>query len=307
MNALNRLKAGLAKTRTVLGKGLQLLRSSGTAQSQELLDELEELLIQADVGIDTAGMIREDVRVHFTAHSTAGWDDVRDIVRNSMVRMLSAVQPAPADPRPLVPPSVILVIGVNGGGKTTTIGKLAHRHVVAGRRVLLGAADTFRAAAVEQLAIWAERIGADLLAQRSGADPASVAFDAVTAARARGHDVVILDTAGRLHTKINLMQELLKIQRVVGRAHAGAPHEVLLVVDATMGQNAIAQARQFHQALGITGIVVSKLDGTAKGGVVLPLARDLGLPVRWLGVGEGVDDLEPFEPVAFVDALLSSD
>ncbi|MBN1424468.1 signal recognition particle-docking protein FtsY [Candidatus Fermentibacteria bacterium] len=307
MKAFTRLKAGLAKTRNVLGQGLQLLRSSSAENRQELLDELEELLIQADVGIQTAGIIRDDVSAYFAVHPGATWDDVLGIVRASMVRMLSAVPPAEAAILPPIPPEVVLVIGVNGGGKTTTIGKLAYRHVQAGRRVLLGAADTFRAAAVEQLAIWADRVGADLLAQKSGADPASVAFDAVAAGRSRGNDVVILDTAGRLHTKVNLMQELLKIQRVVGKAHEGAPHEVLLVVDATMGQNAIAQARQFHQSLGITGIVVSKLDGTAKGGVVLPLARELGLPVRWLGVGEGLDDLEPFEAGAFVDALLSAD
>ncbi|MCU0610953.1 MAG: signal recognition particle-docking protein FtsY [Candidatus Eisenbacteria bacterium] len=307
MNPFQRLKVGLSKTRLLLGQGLQVLRSSRSGESEELLDEIEELLIQADIGGESARAIRADLHSYLASHPGADWDSLMSVVRERMVGILASVPPVPVPATPVIHPLVILVVGVNGGGKTTTIAKLAHRYVQSGQRVLLGAADTFRAAAVEQLAAWAGRTGADLLAQRPGADPASVAYDAVTAARARGHDVVILDTAGRLHTKVNLMQELIKIRRVIGKAHSGAPHEVLLVVDATMGQNAIAQAREFHQALEVTGIVVAKLDGTARGGVVLPLSRDLGLPVRWLGVGEGMDDIEVFHPEEFVDALISPD
>ena len=303
MHAFHRLRAGLSKTRLLLGQGFRIVRSSRSGERQELLDELEELLIQADVGVETAGAIRSDLDAYVASHRSVEWEEILTIVRARLISILAGALMA----RPLTPslrPLVVLVVGVNGGGKTTTIAKLAHRRVAAGQRVLLGAADTFRAAAVEQLAEWAGRVGADILAQRPGADPASVAYDAVAAAKARGHDVVILDTAGRLHTKVNLMQELAKVRRVVGKAHEGAPHEVLLVVDATMGQNAIAQAREFHRALGVTGIAVAKLDGTAKGGVVLPLARELALPVQWLGVGEGIDDLEPFVPEAFVHALI---
>lgn len=306
MHPFDRLKAGLAKTRTLLGQRLSLLRVSRPGEHREFLDELEELLIQADVGLEASGAVRADLDEYLRSHRDADWEAVLRVVRGRLVGIISpvAVDQAPSSADR---PYVVLVVGVNGGGKTTTIAKLARLHVRAGRRVVLGAADTFRAAAADQLAAWAERTGADLLAQRPGADPASVAYDAVAAAKARGHDVVILDTAGRLHTKVNLMEELAKVKRVVAKAHPGAPHEVLLVIDATQGQNAVTQAREFHKALGVTGVVVAKLDGTAKGGVVVPLARELGLPVRWLGVGEGMDDLEPFVPGAFVDALLPTE
>jgi fused signal recognition particle receptor len=208
-----------------------------------------------------------------------------------------------AAPEITTTPHVILVVGVNGTGKTTTVGKLANVYRVAGRSVLICAADTFRAAAVEQLAVWAERAGVDLVKAQSGADPAAVTFDAVSAAKARGREIVIVDTAGRLHTRANLMAELDKIRRVVGKVVPGAPHEVLLVVDATVGQNGLVQAREFMAASGASGIVLTKLDGTAKGGVAVAIADDLKLPIRYVGVGEGLDDLVPFDPAAYVDAL----
>ncbi len=303
MGAFHRLKAGLAKTRQLVSQGLQALASRPVDHSH-LLERLEEILIQADVGIDTAGLVREDVASFLASCHVADWDALLGVVR-ARLRETLALASDVAEGSSVSLPRVIMVVGVNGGGKTTTVAKLASRFRTQGARVLLGAADTFRAAAVEQLATWAGRAGADVLAQRPGADPASVAFDAVAAAKARGYDVVILDTAGRLHTRVNLMDELSKIKRVVGKAHEGAPHEVLLVVDATTGQNALSQVREFHRTLGLTGIVLAKLDGTAKGGVVFPIVREFGVPIRWVGVGEDLHDLEPFAPDPFLDALLA--
>ena len=219
-----------------------------------------------------------------------------------MLRLLSDVKAAPAI---VSTPHVVLIVGVNGTGKTTTVGKLAHLYRAAGRSVMVCAADTFRAAAVEQLTIWAERAGADLIRAAPGADPAAVTFDAVSSAKARGHDVVIVDTAGRLHTRANLMAELDKIRRIVGREVPGAPHEVLLVLDATVGQNGLVQAREFMAASGANGIVLTKLDGTAKGGIAVAIAHELKLPLRYIGVGEAIDDLVPFDPKTYVDALFT--
>jgi fused signal recognition particle receptor len=227
---------------------------------------------------------------------------VRDALRRE-IGSLVAIDPAPAEPA--VRPWVVLVVGVNGVGKTTTIGKLAARHRALGRKVLVVAGDTFRAAAIEQLSVWAERTGADVIKQAQGADPSSVVFDGMQAAIARGVDVVLIDTAGRLHTKVNLMEELRKVRRVIDRVLPGAPHEVLLVLDATTGQNAVSQARTFSEAVEVTGVVLTKLDGTARGGVVVAIRHELGLPVRWVGLGEAAEDLEPFDPEEFASALVS--
>ncbi len=261
----------------------------------ETLEAVEDALISADVGLPATEVIIQSIR-----------DDrqgsIGDRVERTMRRLLSDVKPAPDI---VSRPHVILVVGVNGTGKTTTVGKLAHLHRAAGRSVMVCAADTFRAAAVEQLAIWTERAGVDLVRAASGADPAAVTFDAVASAKARGHDVVIVDTAGRLHTRANLMAELDKIRRIVGREVPGAPHEVLLVLDATVGQNGLVQAREFMAASGANGIVLTKLDGTAKGGIAVAIAHELKLPLRYIGVGEAIDDLVPFDAGTYVDALFT--
>jgi fused signal recognition particle receptor len=269
-----------------------------------VLDELETRLIKADVGIETTDRILAGLRAQVARSELADLDALLAALRQSMLGIVRPVS------RPLVidaakRPFVILVVGVNGSGKTTTIGKLARRLTDEGRRVVLGAGDTFRAAAIEQLQIWGERDGVPVVAQSAGADPAAVIFDAMQSAQARGADVLIADTAGRLHTQSNLMEELRKVKRVLARLDAHAPHEVLLVLDAGQGQNALAQARQFNEALGVTGIVLTKLDGTAKGGIVLAIADRLGIPVRYVGVGESAEDFGVFEAEAFVDAVLA--
>ena len=261
----------------------------------ESLEALEDAMIAADVGLPATGQILDAVRGD--SRGSLG-----DRVGRVMRRILTDVQPAPAA---TTRPHVILIVGVNGTGKTTTVGKLANFYRSEGKSVLVCAADTFRAAAVEQLAVWVDRANADFIRAQSGADPAAVTFDAVAAAKARGRDVVIVDTAGRLHTRTNLMAELDKIRRVVGREVEGAPHEVLLVLDATVGQNGLVQAREFMAASGANGIVLTKLDGTAKGGVAVAIAHELKLPIRYLGVGEAIDDLVPFDAGAYVDALFT--
>jgi len=264
-------------------------------------EALEEALLGADVGARTTRLLLERVRTQ------GGGDDdpeaLRRTLRSELLRMLD--RPNASEVR--ATPWVILVTGVNGVGKTTTIGKLAALHTAQGRRVLMVAADTFRAAAIEQLAVWAQRTGADIVRHEQGADPSAVVFDGLRAARARGAQIVLVDTAGRLHTRTPLMDELGKVRRTVEREVPGGPHEVLLVLDATTGQNALSQARAFTEAAGVTGVVVTKLDGTAKGGVVLAVNQELGIPVRYVGVGEGVDDLRPFEPEAFVSGLVDAD
>jgi fused signal recognition particle receptor len=261
----------------------------------DTMEALEDALLTADVGVPATERILDAVRLDRDGSISA---------RVARI-MMGIFQSVPAPPAIVSRPHVILVVGVNGTGKTTTVGKLANLHREAGRSVMVCAADTFRAAAVDQLAIWTERAGADLVRAQPGADPAAVAFDAVSAARARGRDVVIVDTAGRLHTRANLMAELDKIRRIAGREVPGAPHEVLLVLDATVGQNGLVQAREFMAASGVNGVVLTKLDGTAKGGVALAIAHDLKLPIRYIGVGEAVDDLVPFDPAAYVDALFT--
>ncbi|MEW6511491.1 MAG: signal recognition particle-docking protein FtsY [Bacteroidota bacterium] len=307
-NGLDRLKSTLARTREgIVGRVVRLV-SGRSAIDDDLLEQLEEILIAADVGtgvsMEIIGAIRERVR---NEGRTAAGDVLAMLKEEVRVRLQGDGNTSMASSAAGgALPYVIMVVGINGAGKTTTIGKLAHRYVRDGRKVVLAAADTFRAAANEQLEIWAQRAGADLIRQSRGSDPAAVAFDAVAAGTARGADVVIIDTAGRLHTKVNLMEELKKIRRVIQKNHPEAPHEVLLVLDASTGQNGLQQARQFGGAVGVTGIVLTKLDGTAKGGIVLAIARELNLPVKYIGVGEAIDDLEPFDQTAFVEAMFAS-
>ena len=309
---LDRFKKGLTKTRQgMFGRIREIIRRKPSLD-EETLEEIEEILIQADVGVDATMRIidslRERVRDGGASDDPEGM--VRRLLEGEILKIFqntgveASSQPSPPAPGA---PYVILVAGVNGTGKTTTIGKLARRYHAEGKRVLLAACDTFRAAAIEQLDIWARRANADLVGHQPGADAASVAFDAISAAKARHIDVVIIDTAGRLHTKVNLMEELKKIRRVLAKCLDGSPHETLLVLDATTGQNAVAQARQFHKDIDITGLVLAKLDGTAKGGVVIAIADELGLPVRLVGLGEGLDDLNDFDPEAFVRALFEGD
>jgi fused signal recognition particle receptor len=267
----------------------------------ERFEALEEALLAADVGARTTQVVLE--RVGRQAGKADDPETLRRALRAELLTMLGTGNETPVG----TPPWVVLVTGVNGVGKTTTIGKLAARHAAEGRKVLLVAADTFRAAALEQLGVWAARAGADIVRHEQGADPSAVVFDGMRAARARGADVVLVDTAGRLHTRTPLMDELSKVRRTVEREVPGAPHEVLLILDATTGQNALNQARAFTEAVGVTGVVVSKLDGTAKGGVVLAVGQELGLPVRYVGVGEGIDDLQPFDPNEFVAGLVDAD
>jgi fused signal recognition particle receptor len=291
-------KAGLKKSRDLISGGLGRILGSG-ADTAKILDDVEELLVGADVGVKTAGEIVESVRA---AGAALDSDGLRGAIKDEVARILSAARPSGAGPR--VKPHVVLVVGVNGTGKTTTIAKLAHRYRGEGKSVLLAAADTYRAAAIEQLEVWAKRVGSQVVKHKPGADAASVAYDACSAAKSRDTDVVIVDTAGRLQTKKNLMDEVAKIVRVVGKVVEGAPQEVLLVLDATTGQNAVSQARAFSQACGVTGIVIAKLDGTAKGGIVVAIAKEMGIPIEYVGIGESLEDLEPFDAAAFAEALL---
>lgn len=271
----------------------------------EILDELEMRLITADVGVEATRRILDDLRRRVARKELDDVDALLKALNDAMVGILKPVE-RPLDVDPSIKPYVILVVGINGGGKTTTIGKLAHRFKAEGRSVMLAAGDTFRAAAREQLEVWAERIAVPIIAQQAGAEPAAVIFDGLQAARARNIDVLIADTAGRLHTQSHLMDELKKIKRVLARLDASAPHEVLLVLDGTIGQNAVAQAEEFHKGLGVTGLVITKLDGSAKGGVVLAIAQKLNIPIRFIGVGEETDDFGVFNASEFVTALLKT-
>ena len=293
----------LEKSRSsFFGRLTDLLRRGQSGE--DIWGEAEELMIGADVGVSTAmGMLE---RVREQVESKRGDTDVLAILKGEVLTALQAVT-GDDDDQTVHKPQVFLVVGVNGAGKTTTIAKLAHLYREEGKTVVLAAADTFRAAAIEQLQLWGKRAGAEVIAHSHGGDPAAVAFDALQAAQARRADVVIVDTAGRLHTKGNLMDEMKKIGKVLSRVDETAPHEVLLVLDATTGQNGLAQAREFTKAIGCTGIVLTKLDGTSKGGVVLAIAEELGLPVRFIGTGEGMEDLAPFDPQEYVDALLGVD
>ncbi len=299
MGLFSKIGAGLKKTRDSLMNSVNSMLRSFTKIDEELFEELEEILIMGDVGANTAAHICEELRARVKQEGVTDPEEVRRLLREIVADMLRGGQELNMSTKP----SVILMIGVNGVGKTTTIGKLAARFKADGKKVVLGAADTFRAAAIEQLDIWAKRAGVDIVKHAQDADPAAVVFDALAAAKARGADVVICDTAGRLHNKKNLMDELAKISRVIDRELPDAAREVLLVVDATTGQNAVHQAREFKHAAGITGIVLTKLDGTARGGVVLAIREDLQVPVKFIGVGEGVDDLQPFDPEEFAAGL----
>lgn len=294
-NFYDRLKAGLARTRDTFADHVSQVLAQPL--SPAVFDDLEAALIQADVGVTATSVIIERLRARRDARDTAS---VRQALRAVIIELLGAKEPLRIDP----PPAAIIVLGVNGVGKTTTIGKLAYRLSREGKHVLLAAADTFRAAAIDQLDIWAKRSRSDVVRHAQGADPAAVVFDAVAAVKARGLDILIVDTAGRLHTKVNLMEELKKINRVVARELAGGPVERLLVLDASMGQNAITQARIFKEAVDVTGLVLAKLDGTARGGAVIAIAHELRIPVKFIGIGEALEDLQPFSPDEFADALL---
>ncbi|MBR5540077.1 MAG: signal recognition particle-docking protein FtsY [Clostridia bacterium] len=299
MGLFNKIGEGLRKTRESLMGTVSNMLHSFTRIDEELFEELEEILIAGDVGVATAGTMCEKLRTCVKEQGVADPAVIRDLLKEIVQEMIAGDSELCLDSKP----AVILVIGVNGVGKTTSIGKLAAQLKAQGRQVILGAADTFRAAAIEQLQIWAERAGVDMVKHSQNADPAAVVFDTISAAKARGADVVICDTAGRLHNKKHLMDELGKIRRVIDRELPDARCEVLLVLDATTGQNAVNQAREFREAAGITGIVLTKLDGTARGGVVLTIREELGIPVKFIGVGEGIDDLQPFDAKAFVDGL----
>ncbi len=298
----SRLKAGLNKTRSALSDKIDLVFSSMGKIDEDLFEELEEALIMSDIGAETSSYIIEQLQKRAKENGIRETDALKTLLRDVITEILTEQD---AEVHLEGAPAVIMVIGVNGVGKTTSIGKLAHYYKEQGKRVILAAGDTFRAAAIDQLAIWAERAGVELVKHQEGADPSAVVFDSIQAAKARGAELVICDTAGRLHNKKNLMEELKKTARVVERETGGNQVETLLVLDASTGQNALNQAREFALAAGITGVILTKLDGTAKGGVILALAREQGVGVKFIGVGEGIDDLRPFDARAFADALFT--
>ncbi|RJQ70735.1 MAG: signal recognition particle-docking protein FtsY [Desulfobacteraceae bacterium] len=297
---LARLKRGLTKTRDFLNTDIEDLFRGKNRIDDEMLEEIEELLVTADIGIQTVMDLMDSIGRK--ASKVEGPEALKQLLKEEILALFNRETAVPR-PSAFQKPFISMVVGVNGVGKTTTIGKLAAKDVQAGQKVLIAAADTFRAAAAEQLAIWADRAGADFLRRKDNADPAAVAYDSVEAALARGIDRVYIDTAGRLHTKINLMEELKKIQRTIQKKIPDAPHEILLVLDATTGQNAISQAKLFHESLGITGLALTKLDGTAKGGIVISICRQMKLPLLYIGVGETIEDLQSFDAKHFVDAL----
>ena len=303
-NWFNRLKSGLAKTRDQFLSQLSGLLRVGRRIDEELMEEIEEILIQSDVGVDTTLTLMDNVRERVKAEGLSDSSELASVLKSEILNLLGEDVPLQIKDEK---PYTILVLGVNGAGKTTTIGKLASRFTTSGHRVLVAAGDTFRAAAEDQLSIWCERAGAELIRGGENAEPASVVFDAIHAAKHRDADVLIVDTAGRLHTKKPLMDELSKIGRVMERAHTGAPHEVLLVVDGTVGQNALMQAKVFNDTVPITGVVVTKLDGTAKGGIVIAVNAEIGAPVKLIGIGEKLDDLRDFAGTDFVEALFADE
>ncbi|HBY62563.1 MAG TPA: signal recognition particle-docking protein FtsY [Solibacterales bacterium] len=300
-NLLERLKKGIEKTRSGLVSKVEDVIAGKKQIDSDLLDELEYALITADIGPRTASEILERIRQRVDRKLVGDASELKGLIREYLLEVLQASE-RPV-PRVAEPPAVVMIVGVNGSGKTTTIGKLAGRFRSEGRTVLLAAGDTFRAAAIEQLEIWGDRTATEVIRQKTGSDPSAVLFDALHAAKARKVDYVIVDTAGRLHTKENLMAELEKMRRTASRVIPSAPHEVLLVLDATTGQNGLEQARKFTETSGVTGIVLTKLDGTAKGGVVIAIARELNLPIRYIGVGEQAADLLPFDPEKFIESL----
>lgn len=303
MGLFGKISEGLRKTRDSMNKRVDELLNSFTKIDDDLLEELEETLILSDVGIPTAEKIISELRARIKKRGVTDASEVKGLLQEIIAELLGGGEALKIDAKP----AVVLVIGVNGVGKTTTIGKLAASLANDGKKVLLGAADTFRAAAIEQLEIWAGRAGVELIKQAEGSDPAAVVFDAISAGKARGVDVIICDTAGRLHNKKNLMDELSKIARIIAREAPESDVEVLLVLDATTGQNAMNQARSFKEAAGITGIILTKLDGTSRGGIVIGIRQELGVPIKYIGVGEQIDDLRPFDAQAFAAALFSTD
>ena len=300
MGFFDKIKQGLKKTSDAVNHSLDSVFAAFVKVDDDLLEELEEALILSDVGASTAAKIVAEVEKRAKLRKTTTADELRDLLREVLTDNMLDNQPLNTDGKP----AVILVIGVNGVGKTTSIGKLAARYVNEGKKVMLSAADTFRAAAADQLEIWAKRAGADIVRHGEGADPAAVVFDSISAAKARGSDIIIVDTAGRLHNKANLMNELAKIDRVISRELPDASRETLLVLDATTGQNAVHQAEEFNKAAELTGIILTKLDSTAKGGIVIAISAGLGVPVKLVGVGEGIDDLIDFDRAAFLEAIL---
>ena len=300
MGFFDKIKQGLKKTSDAVNHSLDSVFAAFVKVDDDLLEELEEALILSDVGASTAAKIVAEVEKRAKLRKTTTADELRDLLREVLTDNMLDNQPLNTDGKP----AVILVIGVNGVGKTTSIGKRAARYVNEGKKVMLSAADTFRAAAADQLEIWAKRAGADIVRHGEGADPAAVVFDSISAAKARGSDIIIVDTAGRLHNKANLMNELAKIDRVISRELPDASRETLLVLDATTGQNAVHQAEEFNKAAELTGIILTKLDGTAKGGIVIAISAGLGVPVKLVGVGEGIDDLIDFDRAAFLEAIL---
>ena len=302
MGVFKKINFGLRKTRNNMSGAIDNVLDSYTSIDEELFDELEEALVMGDVGVTTASEITKRLNERVRKKGLKNPADVKTEIKEIVAEMLEGGE----DMGLITIPSVILVIGVNGVGKTTTIGKMAAMYKAEGKSVILAAADTFRAAAIDQLTVWAERAGVDIISHKEGADPAAVIFDTISAAKARGNDIIICDTAGRLHNKKNLMEELAKIYRVIDRELPYSDREVLLVLDATTGQNAVNQAREFAKIAEITGIILTKLDGTARGGVVLSIKNDLKVPVKFVGVGEGIDDLQPFNPHAFAEGLFEA-
>jgi fused signal recognition particle receptor len=296
----SRLKKGLAKTREILTTDIDALFSSKSEVDDDMLEQLEELLITSDIGVQTAMSLMQTIQKRTTKVKDPA--ELKPILKQEILSLLSDASPGSVL-YGTTKPHVIMVVGVNGVGKTTTIGKLAAHLTGKNQSVLIAAADTFRAAAIEQLSIWADRAGAELVKHKENSDPAAVAFDAIEAAMARGIDTVFVDTAGRLHTKVNLMEELKKIKRTIAKKIPDAPHEILLVLDATTGQNALAQAKMFHEALDLTGLALTKLDGTAKGGIVISICQSMQIPLHFIGVGESIEDLQPFDPEKFAEAL----
>lgn len=303
MGFLSKLREGLSKTRGALMGGIESVMRSFVKIDEDFLEELEEILITSDVGVGASEEIIDELRERIRDDRIKTREDTMEALREIITGMIGESAPLSLD----TTPSVILVIGVNGAGKTTSVGKISARLKAEGRRVVVAAADTFRAAAIDQLSVWCDRAGVELIKQSEGSDPAAVVYDAANYARNKHADVLIVDTAGRLHNKKNLMNELAKINRVIDRELPGAARENLLVLDATTGQNAIIQAKEFGEAANITGLVLNKLDGTAKGGIILSIRRELGLPVKFIGVGEKIDDMQPFDSGEFIDALFPED
>ena len=304
MGFFDRLKSGLEKTRKSFAEKIEQVIKGYADIDEEFLDDIEMALLTSDVGVTVTSRLMQDIRTGIKAKEINQPDDLRPFLAQRISSMLNEGTADMQLPEKSV--GVILVVGVNGVGKTTTIGKLGHFYAAQGKKVLLAAADTFRAAAIDQLEIWGQRTGCEVIKHAEGSDPAAVAFDALQAAKARNFDIVIIDTAGRLHNKGNLMEELRKIYRIIGREVEGAPHETLLVLDATTGQNALNQARVFGEVSDVTGVALTKLDGTAKGGVIVAVKSELGVPVKWIGVGEGMDDLRPFDAEEFAQALFAN-